>query len=267
MRTLTHVWREKKRGESTWPCGVPVKEQTGSHEVPKFDPLSLHLNDNDPKPEGLKRGFWIVLKAKVKSTNKTLGEFLVSPNEFKRTPVKWGDLYVFLPKTQSRGPGWPSCPVEQKTYWWMWRNSFGGYKSSGNSGLLFLVYSRDRAGLHERDVIISINGEQISSASDVSEVIRGGDTLRTVVRRGNEDVILTIVPEEIEPWRLPWLSEQLTPQQSSNLELALSVFLPTASKPEQPTEKVRAWTCLLKLLVLHCYCHHIFQKSDYSSSL
>lgn len=81
----------------------------------------------------------------------------------------------------------------------MWQNSFRGYKSSGNSGLLFLVYSCDRAGLHEKDVIISINGEQIASASDVSEVIRGGDTLRTVVRRGNEDVILTIVPEEIEP--------------------------------------------------------------------
>ncbi|XP_068610315.1 serine protease HTRA1B [Brachionichthys hirsutus] len=55
------------------------------------------------------------------------------------------------------------------------------------------------AGLQESDVIISINGERITSASDVSAAVKRQDTLRTVVRRGNEDVILTIVPEEIEP--------------------------------------------------------------------
>ncbi|CAG03067.1 unnamed protein product, partial [Tetraodon nigroviridis] len=57
----------------------------------------------------------------------------------------------------------------------------------------------ERAGLHEKDVIISINGEPISLASDVSDAIKGGDALRMVVRRGNEDVILTVVPEEIDP--------------------------------------------------------------------
>lgn len=57
----------------------------------------------------------------------------------------------------------------------------------------------NRAGLQEKDVIISINGEPITSASDVSAAIKQDDTLRTVVRRGNEDVILSIVPEEIEP--------------------------------------------------------------------
>ncbi|KAM8837807.1 serine protease HTRA1B-like isoform 2-T2 [Spinachia spinachia] len=57
----------------------------------------------------------------------------------------------------------------------------------------------EAAGLQEKDVIISINGEPITSASDVSAAIRRDDTLRTVVRRGNEDVLLSIVPEEIEP--------------------------------------------------------------------
>lgn len=61
-----------------------------------------------------------------------------------------------------------------------------------------------RAGLKEGDIIISINGEPITSATDVSNIIKRDDTLRTVVRRGNEDVILTIVPEEIEPWCLRW---------------------------------------------------------------
>ncbi|KAJ8365565.1 hypothetical protein SKAU_G00143960 [Synaphobranchus kaupii] len=55
------------------------------------------------------------------------------------------------------------------------------------------------AALKESDVIISINGQRISSASDVSAVIKTDDTLRLVVRRGNEDVLLTIVPEEIDP--------------------------------------------------------------------
>ncbi|XP_017295528.1 serine protease HTRA1B isoform X2 [Kryptolebias marmoratus] len=57
----------------------------------------------------------------------------------------------------------------------------------------------EAAGLKEGDVIISINSEPITSASDVSAAIKRDDKLRTVVRRGNEDVILTIVPEEIDP--------------------------------------------------------------------
>uniref|UniRef100_A0A3Q2QWX8 HtrA serine peptidase 1b n=1 Tax=Fundulus heteroclitus TaxID=8078 RepID=A0A3Q2QWX8_FUNHE len=57
----------------------------------------------------------------------------------------------------------------------------------------------EAAGLKEKDVIISINGEPITSAGDVSDAIKRDDKLRTVVRRGNEDVILTIVPEEIDP--------------------------------------------------------------------
>ncbi|XP_028332882.1 serine protease HTRA1B-like [Gouania willdenowi] len=57
----------------------------------------------------------------------------------------------------------------------------------------------EEAGLMESDVIISINGERVTTASDVSDAIRRDETLRTVVRRGNEDVMLTIVPEEVDP--------------------------------------------------------------------
>ncbi|XP_045926727.1 serine protease HTRA1A-like isoform X1 [Micropterus dolomieu] len=54
-------------------------------------------------------------------------------------------------------------------------------------------------GLKEHDVIISINGQRIASATDVSAAIKSDDTLRVVVRRGNEDAILTVVPMEIDP--------------------------------------------------------------------
>lgn len=55
-------------------------------------------------------------------------------------------------------------------------------------------------GLKEHDVIISINGERISTATDVSVAIKKDGDLSIVVRRGNEDVILTVVPMEIDPW-------------------------------------------------------------------
>uniref|UniRef100_A0A3Q3KHL3 Uncharacterized protein n=1 Tax=Monopterus albus TaxID=43700 RepID=A0A3Q3KHL3_MONAL len=54
-------------------------------------------------------------------------------------------------------------------------------------------------GLKEHDVIISINGQTISSATDVSAAVKKDDTLRIVVRRGNEDAILTVIPMEIDP--------------------------------------------------------------------
>nr|XP_015800249.2 serine protease HTRA1A [Nothobranchius furzeri] len=54
-------------------------------------------------------------------------------------------------------------------------------------------------GLKEHDVIISINGQRISTATDVSTVIKRENTLKVVVRRGNEDAILTVVPVEIDP--------------------------------------------------------------------
>ncbi|XP_072546629.1 serine protease HTRA1A [Salminus brasiliensis] len=54
-------------------------------------------------------------------------------------------------------------------------------------------------GLKEHDVIISINGQRISSATDVSAAIKKDATLRMVVRRSNEDIMLTVVPMEIDP--------------------------------------------------------------------
>lgn len=44
-----------------------------------------------------------------------------------------------------------------------------------------------------------MNGHRISSAADVSAAIKRDASLRVVVRRGNEDAIITIVPMEIEP--------------------------------------------------------------------
>uniref|UniRef100_A0A3B4D8N5 Uncharacterized protein n=1 Tax=Pygocentrus nattereri TaxID=42514 RepID=A0A3B4D8N5_PYGNA len=57
----------------------------------------------------------------------------------------------------------------------------------------------EAGGLKEHDVIISINSQQISSATDVSAAIKRDAALRMVVRRSNEDVILTVVPMEIDP--------------------------------------------------------------------
>lgn len=54
-------------------------------------------------------------------------------------------------------------------------------------------------GLKENDVIISINGQSVVSANDVSDVIKKENTLNMVVRRGNEDVMITVIPEEIDP--------------------------------------------------------------------
>ncbi|XP_060624559.2 serine protease HTRA1 [Anolis sagrei] len=56
----------------------------------------------------------------------------------------------------------------------------------------------EAGGLQENDIIISINGQPILSANDVSDIIKKDNTLSLVVRRGNEDIILTVIPEEID---------------------------------------------------------------------
>ncbi|MEE6479250.1 hypothetical protein FKM82_012189 [Ascaphus truei] len=53
------------------------------------------------------------------------------------------------------------------------------------------------AGMKDHDVIISINGKMVSSTEEVSEAVRTSETLSIVVRRGNEDMILNVVPEEM----------------------------------------------------------------------
>lgn len=65
--------------------------------------------------------------------------------------------------------------------------------------LILMCPSHLSGGLKEHDVIISINGQQITSATDVSTIIKKDATLQVVVRRSNEDVIITIVPMEIDP--------------------------------------------------------------------
>ncbi|XP_074089549.1 serine protease HTRA1 [Macrotis lagotis] len=57
----------------------------------------------------------------------------------------------------------------------------------------------EAGGLKENDVIISINGKSVVSANDVSDVIKKESTLNMVVRRGNEDIMITVIPEEIDP--------------------------------------------------------------------
>ncbi|KAJ1139944.1 hypothetical protein NDU88_006306 [Pleurodeles waltl] len=56
-----------------------------------------------------------------------------------------------------------------------------------------------RASLKENDVIISINGKMVISSNDVTDAIKKDGSLNVVGRRGNEDIALTVVPEEINP--------------------------------------------------------------------
>jgi HtrA serine peptidase 1 len=48
------------------------------------------------------------------------------------------------------------------------------------------------------DVIISINGQPIQTTDEVSDAVQSGSPLSVVVRRANEDVMINVVPEEID---------------------------------------------------------------------
>nr|XP_020635919.1 serine protease HTRA4 isoform X1 [Pogona vitticeps] len=54
------------------------------------------------------------------------------------------------------------------------------------------------AGLEDGDVIIAINGKTVTSTHDVTDTVQRSDNLAIVVRRGNEDIILTVRPDEID---------------------------------------------------------------------
>ncbi|XP_028564603.1 serine protease HTRA4 isoform X1 [Podarcis muralis] len=54
------------------------------------------------------------------------------------------------------------------------------------------------AGLQDGDVIIAINGKTVTSTRDVTDTVQNSDTLSIVVRRGNEDLIVTVTPDEID---------------------------------------------------------------------
>ncbi|XP_066509601.1 serine protease HTRA1-like [Hoplias malabaricus] len=55
-----------------------------------------------------------------------------------------------------------------------------------------------RAGLMNYDVIISINGQLVQTTDDVSSAVKSGEPLSFLVRRNNEDILLTIFPGELE---------------------------------------------------------------------
>ncbi|KAJ8396947.1 hypothetical protein AAFF_G00012700, partial [Aldrovandia affinis] len=54
------------------------------------------------------------------------------------------------------------------------------------------------SGLKNHDVIISINGQPVQTTEDVSDAVQSSNALSVVVRRANEDVILMVVPEEMD---------------------------------------------------------------------
>ncbi|KPP74187.1 hypothetical protein Z043_106664, partial [Scleropages formosus] len=54
------------------------------------------------------------------------------------------------------------------------------------------------SGIKNRDVIVSINGQPIQTTEDVSEAVQSASSLSVAVRRADEDVTLTVVPEEID---------------------------------------------------------------------
>ncbi|NP_001088796.2 serine protease HTRA1 precursor [Xenopus laevis] len=56
----------------------------------------------------------------------------------------------------------------------------------------------EEAGLKEGDIIISISGKTVTSSSEVSEAIKKEGTLQMVIRRGNEDIPISVTPKEIE---------------------------------------------------------------------
>lgn len=58
--------------------------------------------------------------------------------------------------------------------------------------------SRCSAGLRDGDVIIAINGKTVTETRDVMDAVQNSHTLAIVVRRGNEDAILTVKPDEID---------------------------------------------------------------------
>lgn len=54
------------------------------------------------------------------------------------------------------------------------------------------------AGMIDHDVIVGINGLPIHSMQEVSEAIQSSTVLSVVVRRKDQDVLLTIIPEDTD---------------------------------------------------------------------
>ncbi|XP_037669028.1 serine protease HTRA4 [Choloepus didactylus] len=55
----------------------------------------------------------------------------------------------------------------------------------------------ESSGLRDHDVIVSINGQPVTTTTDVTEAVKDNDSLSIMVRRGRQTLILTVTPEII----------------------------------------------------------------------
>ncbi|KAL4635968.1 serine protease HTRA1-like isoform X1 [Arapaima gigas] len=54
------------------------------------------------------------------------------------------------------------------------------------------------SGIKNQDVIVSINGQPVQTTDDVSEAVQSTSTLSVTVQRAHKEVMLTVVPKEID---------------------------------------------------------------------
>lgn len=52
--------------------------------------------------------------------------------------------------------------------------------------------------MRDHDVIVSINGQPVTTVTDVTEAVKDNDSLSIMVRRGSQTLILTVTPEIID---------------------------------------------------------------------
>ncbi|KAM9622659.1 LOW QUALITY PROTEIN: serine protease HTRA4 [Trichechus inunguis] len=62
---------------------------------------------------------------------------------------------------------------------------------------VFQGTAAESSGLRDQDVIVSINGQPVTTTTDVIEAVKDNDSLSIVVRRGSQTLILTVTPEII----------------------------------------------------------------------
>ncbi|XP_007933196.1 serine protease HTRA4 [Orycteropus afer afer] len=55
----------------------------------------------------------------------------------------------------------------------------------------------ESSGLRDHDVIVSINGQPVTTTTDIIEAVKDSDSLSIMVRRGSQTLILTVIPEII----------------------------------------------------------------------
>uniref|UniRef100_A0A8C9Q2K7 PDZ domain-containing protein n=1 Tax=Spermophilus dauricus TaxID=99837 RepID=A0A8C9Q2K7_SPEDA len=53
------------------------------------------------------------------------------------------------------------------------------------------------SGLRDHDIIVSINGQPVTTTADVIEAVKDNDSLSIIVRRGSQTLFLTVTPEII----------------------------------------------------------------------